>query len=339
MRRIAYAAAVLAFASAALSLFWTVGGSWLLDTVGGSVETLARTRSAAALALDERVLRWHVFVWDLWFVVWGAALALALAGYWREHRHGAREAPSEDEHRYPCRIEPRSIRLIVDTKGEDMISVAPKPAAGRFDRSDRTQAPNRLLVVDDHPAVRAGLKELLEDQPDFEVVAAVGTAEEALAVAERDPIDTAVVDYQLGARDGLWVSRKLKRLPQPPAVLIYSAYADGLLVAAAVVAQADGIISKGERGSDLCDAIRAVARGHSRLRPLPPWLGEALRRRFDDEEQAIFGMLLAGIDPDEVAETLNVPAAGLESRLWAMLRKLEVPHTQGQPDHLGGPLM
>jgi DNA-binding NarL/FixJ family response regulator len=209
-----------------------------------------------------------------------------------------------------------------------MISIAPDRAAHSSDRSD--PAPNRLLVVDDHPAVRAGLKELLDDQPDFEVVADVATAEEALAVAEREPIDAAVIDYQLGGRNGLWVSRKLKRMPDPPAVLIYSAYADGLLAAAAVVAQADGIISKGQLGSELADAIRAIPRGHSRLRPLPPWLGEVLRRRLSDEEQSIFGMLLAGIDPDEVAATLNVSAAGLESRLGAMLRKLEAPHTQGQ---------
>ncbi|MGH2886745.1 MAG: response regulator transcription factor, partial [Solirubrobacteraceae bacterium] len=78
----------------------------------------------------------------------------------------------------------------------------------------------RLLVVDDHPAVLAGLRQLLEDQADFEVAAAVATAEEALSVAEAEPVDVAVVDYQLGGRDGLWVSRKLKRLPDPPAVLI-----------------------------------------------------------------------------------------------------------------------
>jgi hypothetical protein len=148
LRCAAYLAAALAFASAAVSLFWTLGGTLLLDTVGGSIENLARTRSASALLLgggaavakvlagllalalvrswgtrirartliaanglasfillvwgaanvltgglvlsgvispsnhpDERALRWHVFVWDLWFVVWGAALALALWGY------------------------------------------------------------------------------------------------------------------------------------------------------------------------------------------------------------------------------------------------------------------
>jgi DNA-binding NarL/FixJ family response regulator len=135
------------------------------------------------------------------------------------------------------------------------------------DDSDHPRRPLRLLVVDDHPAVRAGLRQLLDDQADFEVAAAVATADEALAVAEREPIDVAVVDYQLGGRNGLWVSRKLKRLSPAPGVLIYSAYTDGVLASAAVVAEADAIFSKGGLGSELCEAIRMVARGHQLLPP------------------------------------------------------------------------
>jgi DNA-binding NarL/FixJ family response regulator len=191
-----------------------------------------------------------------------------------------------------------------------------------------------LLIVDDHAAVRAGLSRVLEDEADFEVVAAVGTADAAMLVAEGEAIDVAVVDYQLGARNGLWVSRKLKRLARPPKVLIYSAYADGVLAAAAVVAEADGIVSKGGLGSELCAAIRRVAEGGHALPPMPSWLGEALRRRLDHEEQAIFGMLLAGIEPNEIAKTLGLPAAGLDSRLWAMLRRLEAPQPESHHEHL-----
>jgi two-component system response regulator DevR len=186
-----------------------------------------------------------------------------------------------------------------------------------------TVEPIRLLVVDDHPAVRRGLSELLADQSDFRVIGAVGSAEEAMAIAEREPLDVAVVDYQLPGRNGLWVSRKLKRLEMPPRVLIYSAYYDGLLAAAAVVAQADGLVSKGGLGTDLCDAVRTVAGGRSSF-PTVPWqLAETMRRRLADEEQAIFGMSLAGMAPAEIAQTLGLSSAGLESRLWEMLRKLE----------------
>jgi DNA-binding NarL/FixJ family response regulator len=113
-------------------------------------------------------------------------------------------------------------------------------------------------------------------------------------------------------------------------VLIYSAYADGVLISAAVVAEADAIVSKGGLGAELCDAIRSVARGRQLLPPVPHWLGDALRRRLDHEEQAIFGMLLAGIPPAEVAEMLGMSMDGLDSRLWAMLRSLESPRADGR---------
>jgi DNA-binding NarL/FixJ family response regulator len=183
--------------------------------------------------------------------------------------------------------------------------------------------PLRVLVVDDHPAVRIGLRELFEDQPDFVVVAAVESADAAMALAERESIDVAVVDYQLGSRNGLWLSRKLKRLPRPPRVVIYSAYCDGPLAATSVVAEADGLVSKGGVGRELCEAVRAVAHGQVRLPSVPPALATALRRRLDAEEQAIFGMLLAGIPAVEIAAMLGISSAGLESRLWTMLRKLE----------------
>jgi DNA-directed RNA polymerase specialized sigma24 family protein len=62
-------------------------------------------------------------------------------------------------------------------------------------------------------------------------------------------------------------------------------------------------------------------------------LGDALRRRFDHEEQAIFGMLLAAIEPEEIAATLKISAGELESRLWAMLRRLEAPGAAGSNSH------
>jgi DNA-binding NarL/FixJ family response regulator len=204
-----------------------------------------------------------------------------------------------------------------------MISVATHPVSEQRDLVKRGRT--RLLVVDDHEAVRAGLRGLLDDEPDFEVVAALGSAEEAMRVAEREPIDVAVVDYQMGSRNGLWLSRKLKRLPKAPAVLIYSAYADGILTAAAVVAEADGIVNKGGLGSELCAEIRRAARGAASVRPMPEWLGEVIRSRLSHDEQAIFGMLLAGIEPGEIAATLGISGADLESRLWAMLRTLEAP--------------
>ncbi len=189
--------------------------------------------------------------------------------------------------------------------------------------SDAVQSPIRCLVVDDHPAILAGLRGLLRTEPDLDVVDALDSAEAALDVAERMALDVAIVDYQLPGRSGLWLSRQLKRLPEPPAVLVYSAFSDYLLAAACVVAEADGLLSKAALGSDLYAAVRRAANGTSRLPPVPPTLADGLRRRFDSLEQAIFGLLLAGIGRDEIARTLHVDSTEIETRQWAMLRKLE----------------
>ena len=132
------------------------------------------------------------------------------------------------------------------------------------------------------------------------MVAAVGSAEAAVSVGEQAAIDVAVVDYHLGGRSGLWVSRMLKRLPAPPKVVIFSAYCDGVLAAACVAAEADALVSKGGVGMELCEMIRVVARGRVTLPPVPRPVAGLMRERLDQDEQAIFGLLLAGIAPPEV---------------------------------------
>ncbi len=179
------------------------------------------------------------------------------------------------------------------------------------------------LVVDDHPAIRAGLRDLLATQPEFEVVAALESAEAAVEYARGARFDVAIVDYQLGGHSGLWLSRKLKRLADAPAVLVYSAFSDYLLAAACVVAEADGLLSKAALGAELYERIREVADGERRLPKVPPALAETLRHRLGPEEQAIYGLLLAGIGGPEICRTLGLAEPDLEIRQGAMLRKLE----------------
>jgi DNA-binding NarL/FixJ family response regulator len=186
-----------------------------------------------------------------------------------------------------------------------------------------TTRPIRVQVVDDHQAVRRGLVQLLEDQPDLHVAAVSATATAAVAQAEREQIDVAVLDYHLGGRNGLWLSRKLRLLPRAPRVVIYSAYANDHLAASCVVANVDAVLSKGGLGSELCDAIRAVAHGRRLLPKVPRPLADLLSRRLADVELPIFGMLLAGITRKEICQTLRISSAELASREAAMLTRLE----------------
>jgi DNA-binding NarL/FixJ family response regulator len=181
----------------------------------------------------------------------------------------------------------------------------------------------RLLAVDDHPAVRMGLQRLLEDEPGFEVVAVCPTGEGAVSRAEHEGVDVAVVDYHLGGRNGLWVSRKLKRLPRPPRVVIFSAFANDHLAANCVVAGADALLSKGSLGSELCDTVRSVARGRRMLPRVARPMADMLRGRLHGAEQPIFGMLLAGMSRAEIEQTLGMSDGEFEAREAAMLVKLE----------------
>src|SRR3954468_21238889 len=90
----------------------------------------------------------------------------------------------------------------------------------------RHAAPMDLVIVDDHPAVRAGLRGLLEDEPDLFVVATAATAREGFeAIADARP-ELALIDLHLPDDDGLSLCLRTRALARPPRVVIYSAFAD-----------------------------------------------------------------------------------------------------------------
>jgi DNA-binding NarL/FixJ family response regulator len=220
-----------------------------------------------------------------------------------------------------------SLRSMNYDQGGAMPTVtrATEPHSGDRDGvTDSTRQQIRLMVVDDHPAVRWGLLQLLEEQRDFRVDAVCINADGAVAQAEAERIDVAVVDYQLGGHNGLWVCRRLKRLPAPPRVIIFSAFANDHLAACCAVADADAVLNKGVLGSELCDAVRSVARGRRLLPRVSQPLADMLRRRLTEREQMLFGMLLAGIPRVEIGRTLGMSARELGSREEAMLRKVEL---------------
>jgi two-component system, NarL family, response regulator DevR len=145
---------------------------------------------------------------------------------------------------------------------------APPP---RSDSQDVQASRIRVLLVDDHEAVRQGLADLLADEEGIALAGVAASAREMLVEALRVTPDVAVVDYELGEwqTDGLTVCRLLKGLPRPPRVLMYSAYADSRLAEEALAAGADGVIGKNSLGVEVVWAIEAVARGRRVLPSLP----------------------------------------------------------------------
>jgi DNA-binding NarL/FixJ family response regulator len=181
----------------------------------------------------------------------------------------------------------------------------------------------RVLLVDDHPAVRLGLRKLIDDQPDMTVVAEAAGVGQALATLDT-PTDVAIVDYHLGSgRDGLYLTSCLKKLDSPPRILVYSAFADSALAVTAILAGADGLLGKDALGDMLCTAVRRLARGGHYLPAVTASVARALATRLNPSDQAIFGMLLHGVEPQTIAEQLRLTPEQLRVRRAHILRRLK----------------
>jgi two-component system response regulator DevR len=178
-----------------------------------------------------------------------------------------------------------------------------------------------FVLVDDHPAVRAGLRGLIDDENDLRVAATAGTAREGFeAIAEARPV-LALLDLHLPDDDGLSLCLRTRRLPSPPRVVIYSAFADAGLAVRAAVAGADAVLPKATAPRTLLAVLRAVAAGEVR----PALDARALRaagERLEPGDLPILGMFAHGVGEREVAATLGLDADALEARRWAMLARL-----------------
>ena len=122
----------------------------------------------------------------------------------------------------------------------------------------------RVILVDDHPALRMGLRIVLEQAPDVQVVAEAGTGEEALALIHALQPDVAVLDCQLPGLSGAQVAAEIRRLRLSTRVLALSAYTDDAVIQGMVQAGALGYLLKEEAPAAIVDAVRAAARGEGR---------------------------------------------------------------------------
>jgi DNA-binding NarL/FixJ family response regulator len=181
----------------------------------------------------------------------------------------------------------------------------------------------RVLVVDDHPAVRAGLVAVLRTEPGLVPVAAAADPDGALTEARRRHPDVALVDYHLREADGLLLCRDLKSLPAPPRVLIYSAFADAGLGLPATIAGADGLVDKGTPTDELFERVRTVARGGTALHVTAEAM-TAAAARLETRDLPILGMLMVRTPTAEIAKVLRLDEGELGSRVEAMLKRLSI---------------
>jgi DNA-binding NarL/FixJ family response regulator len=179
-----------------------------------------------------------------------------------------------------------------------------------------------VIVVDDHAAVREGLRAMLEADPALRVTGVAGEAREALTLTREAPADVVVLDRHLPDDDGLSLCLRLKARAAPPRVLIYSAYADERLLVLAMIAGADALVDKAADPEDLAAIVRALGRGERFEWRASPSALEAVGSRLDPEDLPVLGMLVHGTRPADIAQTLRMSDAWLVARRWAMLSRL-----------------
>jgi DNA-binding NarL/FixJ family response regulator len=119
----------------------------------------------------------------------------------------------------------------------------------------------RVLVVDDHPVLRAGLEAVLRSEPGFVCVGTAADGQELLSSLHRTNPDVVLLDWRLGEDDGVALCRVVRAEPAPPEVVLYTASADTGLAEEASDAGAFAVIEKAADIDQLFDALRLAVRG------------------------------------------------------------------------------
>lgn len=164
----------------------------------------------------------------------------------------------------------------------------------------------QLMIVDDHPLYRQGIRGVFERAEDVRVVAEVGTAAEAVARCRAAPPDVLILDVNLPDRNGVEVARELREVAPETGILVLSAHDDEPYVLALAEAGARGYLLKTATDEEILRAARAVAAGES---VFAPEVTEILLRRVRGETTA----LPEDLTPRE-REVLREAAAGLTNR-------------------------
>ena len=187
----------------------------------------------------------------------------------------------------------------------------------------------RILVCDDHPIVRSGLRGMIQSQPDLEVVAEAGEGAQAVALASHLRPDIVLMDLRMPGMDGVAATANIKARHPGIQVLILTTYDTDADILRALEKGATGFLLKDEREDRLFDAIREAAGGRSPLAPgVASRLVERLRGNADSHvsgrEIEILMLVAQGRSNREIARELHISDSTVKAHMLHIFDKLGV---------------
>jgi two-component system, NarL family, response regulator len=190
----------------------------------------------------------------------------------------------------------------------------------------QTKTSIRLLIVDDHPVVRAGLSSMLGKQAGIKLIGAAAGAEEALALLAQSPADVVLLDLRMPKVSGIEAMLAFRKLASPPRVIILSSFEFEEEIYRAVQAGARGYLLKETSRDDIVAAIVAV---HAGKQYFPPAIASRLsdrthRSTLSPRELEILELLSKGLTNKEIGRAFGISRYTVRNHINSINQKLEV---------------
>jgi DNA-binding NarL/FixJ family response regulator len=187
----------------------------------------------------------------------------------------------------------------------------------------------RVMLVDDHPVVREGLRGMLEAEPDLTVVAEAGSGEEAVAQARVADADVILMDLRMRGLDGVGATERILAESSRSRVVVLTTYETDADILRAVEAGASGYLLKDASRADLAGAIRAAARGETVLAPsvagrLVNQVRRPAQQTLSGREVEELALVAKGLTNADIGRALHITEATVKTHLLRTFGKLDV---------------
>ncbi|MCE7986707.1 MAG: DNA-binding response regulator [Caldilinea sp. CFX5] len=189
--------------------------------------------------------------------------------------------------------------------------------------------PIRVLLVDDHPVVRAGIEGILNSQPDIAVVGEASDGIEAIYLNQTLQPDVILMDLQMPKMDGVTAIKAIREQANPPHILVLTTYDTDADIVQAIQAGATGYLLKDTPRADFFAAVRQVAQGKSVLTPvvasrLMAHMRAPAEEQLSGREIEVLTLVAQGHSNQDIAKQLHISTATVKTHLIHIYGKLGV---------------